>query len=136
MADMLATDPDPHPEVSLIAGDTPIPHRAIVLAAGIALKRGAVLGEVTATPGTFDLARKAAVDGSQHPALILPFDVPARTGPIPSSGYGMGEFVAEKLQLGDGMTAADVEAYFRANDVPIFIKSVGAPTSSTWSGFA
>ncbi len=111
---------------SLLAGDTEIPHRAIVLATPPAdLPRGAVLGIVTAS-GKYVLSASAAGDGSQVPNAILAFDVPASAGAdVPAAAYFMGEFVAEKLSFGAGHTAATVEASFRSQAAPIVVKSVG-----------
>jgi len=55
--------------------ETPTPAEDVVtLPASISYLRGTLLGEVTATPGTFKAYTSGASDGSQRPQRILAFD--------------------------------------------------------------
>jgi hypothetical protein len=46
----------------------------VKLPASVTYARGTVLGEITATPGTFKAYASGSVDGSQNPRAVLEFD--------------------------------------------------------------
>ena len=54
-----------------------VPHvlESVKLPASVTYPRGTLLGELTATPGTFSAYAAANSDGSQFPKAILSFDV-------------------------------------------------------------
>ena len=68
----------------------------------------------------------AAIDGSATPRAILADDADATSADVPAPLYLEGEFAHEMLTYGAGHTAASVEAAFRANSQPIYLKSIGA----------
>ena len=77
----------------------------IILAASQgAIGVGAVLGEVTATPGTFKLVDFEAIDGSQAPKLILATPDVANSGSVTEnlSAYEKGLFDENQLEFADG----------------------------------
>lgn len=110
---------------NLIAGETSLVTDAVTVALSAALKRGAVLGQIT-TGGKYILSASAAIDGSQTPYAILAEDCDASAGDVTSVAvYIKGEFNANVLSFGTGHTAATTKAALR--DVGILIKSaVGA----------
>lgn len=115
--------------VSLFADDVPYTHRAVtILNPAADLKRGSVMGRITAT-GKWKLSASAAGDGSEVPRGILAFDIPNPAADIVSAIYDAGSFVSEKLTFGAGHTAASVETALIVAQVPIRLKSVGAEHS-------
>ena len=67
------------------------------------LTKGAVLGEVTATPGIYLLVDDGSTDGSQFPKLILAEDVADDTSTITDiSAYTAGLFDENQLSFGPG----------------------------------
>ena len=54
-----------------------VPHvlESVKLPASVTYPRGTLLGELTATPGTFSAYASANADGSQFPKAILAYDV-------------------------------------------------------------
>lgn len=93
-------------------------------ASGAFLKRGTVLGRVTATD-KYVLSVKTANDGSQVPAAVLAFDIDASAADVVCSGYDDGEFVAEKMTFDASWTAATLEAALRAAGSKIYVRSAG-----------
>ena len=79
----------------------------ITVLSGQNLKRGALLGKVTAS-GKYVLSLSASSDGSQAPAAILVDDVDASAGDAPGLAYTRGDFNAQAVQLGTGHTLASV----------------------------
>ena len=117
-----------HP-TSLYAGDFPRATRPITIAsganaAGAPLKRGTVLGRVTATDKYVPCV-KTANDGSQVPDTILTFEVDASTADAAAKGYFTGEYAGEVMTFDASWSIATLEAAFRAAKVAIFVKSVG-----------
>ena len=53
----------------------PHPEMSVKLPVSVVYPRGTVLGELTATPGTFSAYASGNADGSQYPKAILSFDV-------------------------------------------------------------
>lgn len=93
-------------------------------ASGAALKRGTVLGRVTASD-KYVTSVKTATDGSQVPAIVLAFDIDASAADVVCSGYDDGEFVAEKMTFDASWTAATLEAALRAAGSKIYVRSAG-----------
>lgn len=84
----------------MIAGDT----IAVAFAAG---------------SGSWKTATAAAVDGSQNPASILVDATDASGGDVNGGIYLMGEFNANALTLGAGITAAAAKAALALNNIYI-----------------
>jgi len=107
----------------LIAGnDFPALLVAVIIAAGQNLARGAVLAEITATPGTYELVDKAEADGAQTPKLILAEAVDATDGALPGVAYRTGIFNPDALSFTAGTVIADVQAALDARC--IFMRTV------------
>lgn len=105
----------------LLVSDVPVVVRSITLVNGQNLKRGAVLGNITASD-KYTLSASAANDGSQTPALVLAFDVDASAGDVVCDAYAGGAFDSTKLILGAGHTPASVEAAFRKEGSPLYVR--------------
>lgn len=105
----------------LIAGDYPVAHRSVTIAAGENLVRGAVLGRVS-SGDTYKLSASGAGDGSQTPVAVLAEDVDATGGAVTAPAYFSGEFAADKLTFGTGHTKTTVEASWRQNMHPLFVR--------------
>ncbi len=105
------------PRDNLIAGELPRSTRNEVIAAGQDLKRGAVLGKITAS-GVFVLSAAAAGDGSQVPRAVLVHDVDATAGEKIAGVYRTGEFAEAHLILGAGHTIESIREQLA--DVGIF----------------
>lgn len=103
----------------LIAGDFPRVTDTVTIASGQNLVRGSVLGQITAS-GKYVLALSASADGSQTPVAILADDVNATAGDTLGGIFLTGEFDANAVTLGAGITAAAAKAALRA--VSIFLK--------------
>lgn len=109
---------------NLFAGDFPVATDTVTIASGQNLKRGAVLGMVTAT-GKYVLSVATAEDGSEEPVVILAEDIDATGGDVTAPVYLTGQFNARALTLGEGHTTDSVKAALRP--LSIFIKdTVGA----------
>lgn len=109
---------------NLFGGDFPVVTDTVTIAQSAALKRGAVLGKVTAT-AKYVLSEAAAGDGSENPVAILAEDIDATDADVTAPVYLTGEFNARALQLGDGHTIDSVKEALRP--LSIFIKdTVGA----------
>lgn len=109
---------------ALRAGDFPMISRPVIILSGQNLKRGAVLGVVTAS-GKYTLSASAASDGSQAPKAILAEDVNAAAGDTVGPAYFTGEFGDLMMTFGTGHTQATVDAAFAASGQPIFIRKLG-----------
>jgi hypothetical protein len=105
----------------LLVSDVPVINRNITVAAGQNLKRGAVLGAITASD-KFVLSASAAADGSQTPDLVLAIDCDATAGDVVTSAYASAAFDSTKLILGAGHTPATVEAAFRKKSAPLYVR--------------
>ncbi|MRI57684.1 head decoration protein [Methylobacterium sp. DB1607] len=117
-----------HP-TALYAGDFPRATRNVVIAtganqAGAPLKRGTVLGRVTASDKYVPCV-KTATDGSQVPDAILLHEVDASTADQGAKAYFTGEYAGEVMIFDASWTIATLEAAFRQAKVSIFVKSVG-----------
>jgi hypothetical protein len=104
---------------SLVAGLTQLVSWDFTLIQGQNLKRGALLGKITAS-GKLTLSLAAAGDGSQVPYAILLDDTDATAGDVNCGVYIKGEFDQNKIIYGTGHTAASVRDGLR--DAGIFLK--------------
>lgn len=106
---------------ALVAGDNIRPVTDTrTLASGQNLKRGAVLGLITAS-GKLTLSASGASDGSQTPYAILADDCDASSGDKSCAVYLAGEFNANALIFGTGHSASTVREALR--DAGIFLKT-------------
>lgn len=115
---------------NLFGGDFPIVTDTVTIASGQNLKRGAVLGVVTASgkyvlSAATDEEEDPIADGSEEPVAILAEDIDASDGDVTAPIYLTGAFNARALTLGTGHTIAAVKAALRP--LSIFVKeTVGA----------
>ncbi len=105
----------------LLVSDVPVVTRNITVASGQNLKRGAVIGNVTASD-KYVLSASAAADGSEIPDLVLAIDCDASAGDVRTSAYAGAAFDSTKLILGAGHTPATVEAAFRKKAAALFVR--------------
>lgn len=103
----------------LAAGDFPVVMDTGVIAADQQLKRGSVLGQITASK-EYVLCTAAAEDGSQHPLAILDQDTDTTDGVLSAPIRLTGQVLGRGLVLGEGLTLADVKATLRV--FSIFIR--------------
>lgn len=103
----------------LAAGDFPVVMDTGAIAAGQNLKRGAVLGQVTASK-EYLLSKAAADDGSEVPVAILDQDVDATGGAQTAPIRLTGQVLASQLHLGEGVTLAAAKSALRT--LCIFIR--------------
>lgn len=105
----------------LLVSDVPVITRNITILSGQNLKRGAVIGNITASD-KYTLSASAAADGSQTPSLVMAIDADATGGDLVAAAYASGAFDSTKLILGAGHTAASVEAAFRKEGAPLYVR--------------
>ncbi|WEZ84584.1 head decoration protein [Rhizobium sp. 32-5/1] len=105
----------------LLVSDVPVVTRNITILSGQNLLRGAVLGNITASD-KYILSLAGASDGSQVPALVLAIDANASGSDLVSSAYAGGAFDSTKLIYGTGHTAVTVEAAFRKEGAPLYVR--------------
>lgn len=107
---------------NLIAGETQTVCDIVTIASGgTALKRGAVLGKITAS-GKYILSLSAAADGSQTPYAILAEDCDPSAADVTNVAvYAKGEFNENALTFGTGHTVVTVKAPLR--DAGIYTKT-------------
>ena len=106
------------PEDALVLSETV--SRQITLLAGQNLKRGSVLGNVTAS-GKYALSLSASSDGSQAPVVILASTTDATAGDKVTVAYFGGTFDENACTYGAGTTPASAREPLR--DVGIFLQS-------------
>ena len=106
----------------LIAGDFPVQHRTVTIAAGQTLARGAVLGRITATDKYVLSEADTSVDGSDVPRAVLAEAVNAESADVVAPAYFTGEFAADKLVFGADHTKTSVEAAWRQAGLPLFVR--------------
>ena len=111
----------------LLAGHLQAVHETVTILSGQNLKRGAVVGRVTAS-GKYVLSLSAAENGSEDPVGILATDCYADGADKEAPVFFMGEFNAAECVFGADHTAATATAAFRAASAPIFIRTL-APTA-------
>lgn len=103
----------------LVAGNASMLYAIkVTVLSGQNLKRGAVVGRVTAS-SKYVLSATAAGNGSETPAGILSDDIDATSGDKEAMVYIRGDFNASALTLGAGHTVASIAPAFR--DAGIFI---------------
>ncbi|SOC48287.1 bacteriophage lambda head decoration protein D [Rhizobium subbaraonis] len=107
----------------LLVSDVPVITRNVTLISGQNLKRGAVLGNITASD-KYTLSLSASADGSQTPGLVLAADADASGGDLVVPAYASGAFDSTKLVFGTGHTAATVEAAFRKEGAPLYVRTL------------
>lgn len=107
----------------LLVSDWPVAVRYITLLSGQNLKRGAVIGNITASD-KYTLSLTASADGSQTPDLVLAIDGDASAGDLVVAAYASAAFDSTKLIYGTGHTAASVEAAFRKKSAPLFVRTL------------
>lgn len=104
---------------SLIAGDaSALISRKVTLITGQNVKRGAVLGKITAS-GKYNLSLSAAVDGSQTPDLICAQDCDATSADADCLAFEAGRFSAGALILGTAHTIASIQEGLRVKGIHI-----------------
>lgn len=109
----------------LVAGNANLlASRKATLVSGQNLKRGALLGRITAS-GKYALSAKAATDGSQDPAAVLAHDADASGGDTETLVYERGDFNEAALTLGAGHSADTVRQALRALGITL-VKPYGA----------
>jgi len=96
----------------LIAGHDDLQTRQITLVSGQNLRRGALLGKITAG-GAYTLSASAAADGSQGPAVLLAEDTDATDGDKVTIAYFGGVFDENAITFGAGHSAASVRDALR-----------------------
>jgi hypothetical protein len=96
-----------------------------ILLAGQNLKRGALLGKITAS-GKSVLSLAAATDGSEVPYSILVDDTDATDGDKATITYTRGDFVADSVIYGAGHTRASVAAGLKAMAIYLITALGGA----------
>lgn len=105
---------------NLIAGTTQTVTDSVTIAAGADLKRGSVLGKVTAD-GKYLLSDDGSSDGSEVPSAILAQDADAAAADVENVAiFIKGEFNQNVLIFGGAHTADSTKDALR--DVGIYIK--------------
>jgi hypothetical protein len=108
----------------LIGGTYPhiITAGATIVAKAGALKRGTVLGKITAS-GKYTIANSANTDGSQTGSAILINDVDASgSSDVTAEVYVSGMFNADKLIFGGSDTRAKQEDNLRLHDIYLTVE--------------
>lgn len=103
---------------NLLAGDFPRVSATGIVASGVSLQRGAVLGKIT-EGGKLALCDKTAEDGSEAPYAVLAADVDATEADAVAPIFLSGHFNAAALSYADGTVAADVAD--KARELGIYI---------------
>ncbi len=111
----------------LIAGRF-IPETTNVTIGAGTLKRGTVLGVVTAT-GDYVLSVATAADGSQVPVAILADDADASAGAVVAPAYLTGEFNSNRMTYDASWTLAALQAALLKSS--IFVKVMAAALSAS-----
>lgn len=106
------------PDDGLVLSETV--SRQITLASGQNLRRGSVLGKITAS-GKYVLALSASSDGSQVPAVILAEDTNASAADKVTVAYFAGTFDENACTYGTGTTPANAREPLR--DVSVLLQS-------------
>ena len=120
-ASKAANSPDAN---ELFAGSTDlIVTRKVTLAQGQQLKRGALLGKLTAG-GKYKLSASAASDGSQKPSAVLVHNHDTTDGDAEATVYVRGNFNAAAMTFGAGHTADSVRDELHALGI-VIVKPYG-----------
>ncbi|ALE97500.1 MULTISPECIES: head decoration protein [Serratia] len=111
----------------LVSGPLQLVTDSVTIGVSGALKRGTVLGMVTAT-GAYIPSKKDATDGSEKPSAILVDNVDTTTTVQTGGVYLMGEFNQNRLIFDASWTVAELKAQFRP--LAIFLRdSIQSPVS-------
>ncbi|UNK26224.1 head decoration protein [Serratia plymuthica] len=111
----------------LVSGPLQLVTDSVTIGVSGALKRGTVLGVVTAT-GAYIPSKKDATDGSENPSAILVDNVDTTTTAQTGGVYLMGEFNQHRLIFDATWTIAELKAQFRP--LAIFLRdSIQSPVS-------
>lgn len=111
----------------LVSGPLQLVTDSVTIGVAGVLKRGMVLGMVTAS-GAFIPSKKDATDGSEKPSAILVDDVDTTAAAQTGGVYLMGEFNQHRLIFDATWTVAELKAQFRP--LAIFLRdSIQAPVS-------
>jgi hypothetical protein len=114
MAEILTKD-------NLIAGDFPMITEELTILTGNNLKRGTVLGKITAS-GKCVAVDSTKSDGSQTPSAVLSEDADASAGDKQACAYLTGEFSASALIFGGTDVVATHKTALRT--LSIFAKNI------------
>lgn len=107
----------------LLVSDVQVTTRNVTFLAGAVYPRGTVLGEITASKKV-KASLAAANDGSEVPLLVAAFDVDATAADVVGAAYSGGGFDSKKLIYGAGHDAVSVEAAFRKQSAPMFVRDL------------
>ena len=111
----------------LVSGPLQLVTDSVTIGVSGALKRGTVLGMVTAT-GAYIPSKKDATDGSEKPSALLVDNVDTTTTAQTGGVYLMGEFNQHRLIFDATWTIAELKAQFRP--LAIFLRdSIQSPAS-------
>ncbi|WP_337147719.1 head decoration protein [Serratia bockelmannii] len=111
----------------LVSGPLQLVTDSVTIGVSGALKRGTVLGMVTAT-GAYIPSKKDATDGSEKPSAILVDNVDTTTTVQTGGVYLMGEFNQHRLIFDATWTIAELKVQFRP--LAIFLRdSIQSPVS-------
>ncbi|HIH8976781.1 TPA: head decoration protein [Serratia marcescens] len=111
----------------LVSGPLQLVTDSVTIGVSGALKRGTVLGVVTAT-GAYIPSKKDATDGSEKPSAILVDNVDTTTTAQTGGVYLMGEFNQHRLIFDATWTIAELKAQFRP--LAVFLRdSIQSPVS-------
>jgi hypothetical protein len=111
----------------LVSGPLQLVTDSVTIGVSGALKRGTVLGMVTAT-GAYIPSKKDATDGSENASAILVDNVDTTTVAQTGGVYLMGEFNQHRLIFDATWTIAELKAQFRP--LAIFLRdSIQSPVS-------
>lgn len=95
----------------LVAGSYPIATQVETFASGEEIRRGTVLGRVSAS-GKIKISKAAATDGSETPMAIAVHDVDTSSGDADGETYRAGDFRLDRLILGAGHSETTLRAAF------------------------
>ncbi|MCO7512392.1 head decoration protein [Serratia fonticola] len=111
----------------LVSGPLQLVTDSVTIGVSGVLKRGTVLGMITAS-GSYIPSKKDATDGSEKPVAILVDNVDTTTTAQTGGVYLMGEFNQNRLIFDATWTVAGLKAAFRP--LAIFLRdSIQAPIS-------
>lgn len=112
-----------NPTSLLVSGDAH--SRPVTILSGQNLKRGAVVGRITASD-KYTLCVAGASDGSQVPAAVVAGDVDASSADTTAPAYFEAEVIGEQLVLDASWTLDTLDAAFRVAGSQIYVRKAGA----------
>lgn len=111
----------------LVSGPLQLVTDSVTIGISGVLRRGTVLGIITAT-GVYVPSKKDATDGSEKPSAILVDNVDTTTAVQTGGVYLMGEFNQNRLIFDATWTIAELKAQFRP--LAVFLRdSIQSPVS-------